>query len=175
MAVAAEVEPEGRIRPGASAQSDVSPPIALVDPTLASASAADLVAANQDLALVAYLADDRIVEARQCIDGRLPGRAVKMQQPRYAACCLHLVAQGGAYMDAPFAAGAATSVSVTPTLSGPRDQGPARPCAGDERKGNRSGPAPVGQDSGNLQGARGNQAEPARAAVRLWTSCCATA
>ncbi len=117
MAVAAEVNAAVRILPGLTAPKDVAPEIALVDPAAVAASVAELVAANPDLALVAYLPADRTAEARHCMAAGFRGVLSKTSPADTILAALHLVAQGGVYLDAPFAATASGTVTVSPTLS----------------------------------------------------------
>jgi DNA-binding NarL/FixJ family response regulator len=103
MAVAGSVDMNGRVIPGPTAPVGVPPRIAFIDPVEAGVPIRTLAAANQDLSLVAYIPLDKAAESAQCVAAGFRGVLSKTSTAGTLLAALQLVAQGGMYIDAPFA------------------------------------------------------------------------
>jgi two-component system, NarL family, nitrate/nitrite response regulator NarL len=103
MGVAGTLERTGRMIPGPTAPGGVLPSIGIIDPTENGFSASAIVAANPELALVAYMPTDKSIEAGHCLGAGFRGILAKTSPSSTILAALQLVAQGGLYIDAPFA------------------------------------------------------------------------
>lgn len=102
MAVPATLDSHDRVIPRPGAAVGIRPSVALVEGE-AIGAACDLVAANPDLGLVAYLAADDTTTAQRCIAMGFRGVFGKTTPTETILAALNLVARGGVYVDAPFA------------------------------------------------------------------------
>jgi DNA-binding NarL/FixJ family response regulator len=103
MGVAGSLDASGRIVAGPMAPAGVLPGIGFIDPLETGFQAAAIVEANPDLALVAYLPVDRAVDGGHCLAAGFRGVLSKTSPATTILAALQLVAQGGMYIDAPFA------------------------------------------------------------------------
>ena len=103
MGVAGTLDQSGRMIAGPMAPVGVVPSIGFLDPTDVGLSASALVAANPELAMVAYMPVDKVPEAGLCLGAGFRGVLSKASPSGTILAALQLVAQGGLYIDAPFA------------------------------------------------------------------------